>query len=1195
MASLHAPSQPFLLEVHSAATFDTKGFEVVPGTTVLALKGAYAAAAGAGVDQFILTRGNTPLEAARTLASYGITGGVLYVVWNCLGARPERITIRRLALVFLSITVILFVFEIHSLNKERPGKLSQTVLNWALPQTETDGTSSTQAALHDGQETILPTARGRVLVTGGGGMIGKRLVRRLLQANVPVTVLDVIFYDDEVDEIRTAYPSSDLRVVHGDIRDGAKLAEAVEGASGVVHLAAVSRVLWCLENLEDCNDVNVRGTEMVLNALPDKGWFIQASSREVYGDPETLPVVEDTPHNPANVYGRTKAFAEDVITRHVDVVTRAGSKKLNAIMLRLSNVYGSAKGHPQRLIPAIMNNALSNRPIQMVGGNQNLDMVHVDDVVDAFALAITRLDGKARSWLGRSHGSVEVFNVGTSSSTTAIELIRKTLWLTNSSSPLRVLPADDRFPSHYVGSTDKASSVLGYKARVSIDAGLHALASDTLAETVAFLARRQHEPPFECGAPKAYSAADVLALDGCTATLALRGEHGKILYNRFIRAGKDDTHSWNGTNKWEDSAEPTVWDVRARRSGDGEVLLSFRFAESYNSGKERIDVNHTLGVPEPVWNEDAVTEFRATVHPETGYLRLTRPDGGELQLSRERRRAARQSHDTAADEAPEAYNMRLTPVCCAGKRSPLPFFQDDPLASAVLDTRGPDPHAFNASQIARQCERFARAEAHARRRLATLAATSRPIVLQQAALPLGRAPDWRMRRLKDVCSVQCGHPTLCVDTGDCMCTHVAQCVPRARFPFAHVAGTKLFSYPAAQRQTDAADVLVHDVARMSWANVLNPDARRYFASKPEYPLLTAVKNPDDIEAIKAKPENEFWQLRNSPFGCFSADTVMERAAWQISQRFREDASLAFVPFYSFNRQMMFPSVLKAIDHAQTQLARAPHEIDSADMSMTFTHDVGRCNSYQMNIQDLKLGHQAEPARWRRVMAWQPMGDTNTPCYEPDQDVVIPSRTCLQEALRAAFSDVAKVKPARQRAVLATFKGRNLLAGSVLRQKLQCKRKFGPGALEGADALETWWGELRPGSDYLQTINETVFCPVPRGTTGWATRTIDVVYGGCIPVIFGHATHHPFWDVLDWSRFAVFVDEWDVQRVEEVLLSYTWAQVEAMQANLMLVRDALLYPAEPSPGGTMDEAVKEKGPFWYAVHSAYLRKVTRYPT
>lgn len=144
---------------------------------------------------------------------------------------------------------------------------------------------------------VLPVtamAKGRVLVTGGGGMIGrqshsfslttgKQVITRLLSgANpMPITVLDKIFYDDEVEAIRKAFPKADLRVVIGDIRDTTKLREAMTSdVVGVINFAAVSRVLWCLENEKDCEAVNVGGVGKILEEF--KGhWFIQASSREV--------------------------------------------------------------------------------------------------------------------------------------------------------------------------------------------------------------------------------------------------------------------------------------------------------------------------------------------------------------------------------------------------------------------------------------------------------------------------------------------------------------------------------------------------------------------------------------------------------------------------------------------------------------------------------------------------------------------------------------------------------------------------------------------------------------------------------------------------------------------------------------------------------------------------------------------------
>jgi nucleoside-diphosphate-sugar epimerase len=85
-----------------------------------------------------------------------------------------------------------------------------------------------------------------------------------------------------------------------------------------------------------------------------------------------MPVPESAAHNAANVYGQSKAEAEDIITKHLNEVAKDGSKKVNAIFLRFSNVYGSAADHRERLIPAIMTNALAQRPIQIVGGDQEV-------------------------------------------------------------------------------------------------------------------------------------------------------------------------------------------------------------------------------------------------------------------------------------------------------------------------------------------------------------------------------------------------------------------------------------------------------------------------------------------------------------------------------------------------------------------------------------------------------------------------------------------------------------------------------------------------------------------------------------------------------------------------------------------------------------------------------------------------------
>jgi hypothetical protein len=232
----------------------------------------------------------------------------------------------------------------------------------------------------------------------------------------------------------------------------------------------------------------------------------------------------------------------------------------------------------------------------------------------------------------------------------------------------------------------------------------------------------------------------------------------------------------------------------------------------------------------------------------------------------------------------------------------------------------------------------------------------------------------------------------------------------------------------------------------------------------------------------------------------------------------------------------------------------------------------------------------------RASSWAPMGDLNSPCYFMDQDIVIPPRTCLQDKLREAFGNVANVKPATQRSTLVTFKGSPNGAGSSVRQKLACERPYTEiqGKLTGGNLKQRYWGTLKPGADYLETIGDSVFCPIPRGTTGWATRTSDVIYAGCIPVLLGDQTHHPFWDMLDWAKFSVQVPDYEVQHFEAILLSYTWNEVRDMQTNLMLVRDAFLYPSEGEGGASAESLTAERGPFFFAAHSANLLKLTKFP-
>jgi len=115
-----------------------------------------------------------------------------------------------------------------------------------------------------------------------------------------------------------------------------------------------------------------------------------------------------------------------------------------------------------------------------------------------------------------------------------------------------------------------------------------------------------------------------------------------------------------------------------------------------------------------------------------------------------------------------------------------------------------------------------------------------------------------------------------------------------------------------------------------------------------------------------------------------------------------------------------------------------------------------------------------------VLVWSVMGDYDSPCYRPHQDVVIPARTCQSPALKETFGDISNVMPARQRPKLVTWAGTYWGTGKSERLRMTCDRG-GAGERElvkGGGAQSDWisW-------DYMKNLGQARFCPQPRGIAG----------------------------------------------------------------------------------------------------------------
>ena len=219
----------------------------------------------------------------------------------------------------------------------------------------------------------------RILITGSEGLIGSALRTALEARGTEVAGLDLRGAGDE----------------EGDVRDAERIRHAAAGCCGIVHLAAVSRVVWGEREPETCRDVNVGGLRNVIAAAATvrakssgRPWVVFASSREVYGQPDRLPVTEDAPLRPINVYGRSKVEGERL-------VEAARGEGLRAAIVRLSNVYGSTRDHADRVVPAFARGAVLGSVLRVDGADHTFDFTHLDDATRGIVAIIDLLaDGK---------------------------------------------------------------------------------------------------------------------------------------------------------------------------------------------------------------------------------------------------------------------------------------------------------------------------------------------------------------------------------------------------------------------------------------------------------------------------------------------------------------------------------------------------------------------------------------------------------------------------------------------------------------------------------------------------------------------------------------------------------------------------------------------------------------------------------
>ena len=230
----------------------------------------------------------------------------------------------------------------------------------------------------------------RVLITGGLGFIGSNLARKLVESKNVVTVIDSLI-PEYGGNLRNLHDLSDEVVIKvADIRDESSINPLIKDQDYLFNLAGQTSHLDSMENPFIDLDINARAQLSILEACRRNNPEIRivfASTRQIYGKPEYLPVDEKHPQRPVDVNGINKIAGEQYHILYHNVYGIASS------VLRLTNTYGPRmriRDARQTFLGIWIRNLLQGKPIQVFGdGTQRRDYNYVEDVLDALLIAAT--------------------------------------------------------------------------------------------------------------------------------------------------------------------------------------------------------------------------------------------------------------------------------------------------------------------------------------------------------------------------------------------------------------------------------------------------------------------------------------------------------------------------------------------------------------------------------------------------------------------------------------------------------------------------------------------------------------------------------------------------------------------------------------------------------------------------------------
>ncbi|MBX3745402.1 MAG: GDP-mannose 4,6-dehydratase [Verrucomicrobiae bacterium] len=302
-----------------------------------------------------------------------------------------------------------------------------------------------------------PSLHGRrVVITGGSGFIPSHLARRCLDDGARVAV--TVRYGNVVKNERLRAWWDDLDIIEADLRNRGALEQVRQWKPDILfHLAAYNHVGQSFTQVEECFDVNAKGTANVLDTCGPVDRFVYMSTSEVYGHQTAVPFVEKMTPDPLSPYAITK-YAGELYCRMKQRV--AGSFPI--VIVRPFNVFGPSQSS-KAVIPELIDQCLRGIPVRTTRGEQTREFNYVTDIVDGLVRAALH-----------PHPIEGPLNLATGVEVPIRDLVMLIAELTGTTSPIEIgaLPYRPTEIWRMVADAGRARALLGWEPKVPLREGL---------------------------------------------------------------------------------------------------------------------------------------------------------------------------------------------------------------------------------------------------------------------------------------------------------------------------------------------------------------------------------------------------------------------------------------------------------------------------------------------------------------------------------------------------------------------------------------------------------------------------------------------------------------------------------------------------------------------------------------------------